>query len=116
MVRGLRARGHYCGLSLTKSSLYALTRDVHARFPREIRDIIYGHLLAGENIKILASCNRKRLEIFSYPYIDPPTAAARRGPNEGLQQGIKTPDTLRQAGLKPHFMDANLTYPHVHGH
>jgi hypothetical protein len=99
-----------CGSSLTASSLYALTRDVYTRFPREIRDIIYGHLLTEEDIQDLADCSRTHQDVFPYPYIEPHALVFRRGPKPGLRHIIKTPDGLREIGPEQQFMDPNLTY------
>jgi hypothetical protein len=99
-----------CGSSLTTSSLYTLTRDVHTRFPLEIRDIIYGHLLTEEDIQDLADCSRTHQDVFSYPHIEPHALVFGRGSKPGLRHIIKTPDGLREVGPEQQFMDPNLTY------
>jgi hypothetical protein len=76
--------------------MYALTKDAHTRFPREIRDTIYSFLLTSDDMQDLITCRRKHLDKFPYPHIDPTAADAKRG--------------LNNTNTEPQFMISSLSY------
>lgn len=57
-------------MPLTPTSLFTLTKDVHTRLPREVRDIIYRHLLTDLEVNQMSRCSNLLLNDFPHPRIN----------------------------------------------
>jgi hypothetical protein len=51
---------------LTRRSVFSLTKDVHTRLPRELRDMVYQYLITPRDISEIEICAAFRLDRFPY--------------------------------------------------
>ncbi|KAF1937602.1 hypothetical protein EJ02DRAFT_50227 [Clathrospora elynae] len=48
--------------------VYGLTKQVHTRLPREVRDMIHAYLLTLDDISNISRCSRVRLDRFTHSH------------------------------------------------
>jgi hypothetical protein len=68
-------------LKLMTHSLFNLTKDVHTRLPREIRELVYQHILTQHCLDEIGRCSPLRLDKFPLPHKTGPESSEARLPD-----------------------------------
>ncbi|OAL54558.1 hypothetical protein IQ07DRAFT_596060 [Pyrenochaeta sp. DS3sAY3a] len=90
-----------------KQTLFSLSKDVHSRLPREVRDMIYAYLLTPHEIFRISRCSSIRLDRFPHARVPQHHPQHAAPDSKKKEKGKKAAEAL----YRPPFIDPTFTYP-----